>query len=404
MDKWQEVVIGNHIDLISGYAFKSGDFLENKVDGALPVIKIKNVANGDVNFNDVVYHKFDSSLEKFVLSKGDVLIAMTGNHPHAETQVVGDVSKYKLSEKALLNQRVGKLVPKGKTDLNFIYYLFKSEDVRFNLANKSSGSANQANISKGDILGLEVKLPNPTEQATISSILTSIDDKIDLLHRQNATLEKMAETLFRQWFVEEAIEDWRTYKLKDLVKHVKPGTNFQPKRIEFGIPFLNVRNLNNGFLDLSDTTKISNEEYQRIHKNWQPEENDILISRIGTLGVVAVILKKDLPVAVHYNMINLKSKITSYQFLYFLLKSQLFQEKYFLNIRQSVQEYVAIEDTENIEIQLPIENADFKSKEQVFNDLFEKIKSNVLQIQTLTKLRDSLIPKLMNGGVTINTD
>lgn len=113
MGEWKEVKLGdNHIDLISGYAFKSKNFLENQEDNSLPVIKIKNVANGDVNLEKVVYHQFDESLEKFKLSKGDVLIAMTGNHPHAMTQVVGDVSKYKLETEALLNQRVGKIITK----------------------------------------------------------------------------------------------------------------------------------------------------------------------------------------------------------------------------------------------------------------------------------------------------
>ena len=86
MSKWDEVIIGDHIDLISGYAFKSADFLNEQELGSLPVIKIKNVANGDVNLSDVVYHRYNASLEKFLLAKGDVLIAMTGNHPHAQTQ------------------------------------------------------------------------------------------------------------------------------------------------------------------------------------------------------------------------------------------------------------------------------------------------------------------------------
>ena len=50
-------------------------------------------------------------------------------------------------------------------------------------------------------------LPSP-EQKAIAAVLSSLDDKIDLLHRQNHTLEAMAETLFRQWFIEEAQEDW----------------------------------------------------------------------------------------------------------------------------------------------------------------------------------------------------
>jgi len=281
-------------------------------------------------------------------------------------------------------------------DLKFLFYKLKT--VGFEDLNEDSAVPG---LNRETAYNQEVLLPQLPEQKAIASVLSSLDNKIDLLHRQNSTLEKMAETLFRQWFIEEAKEEWECYKLKDLVKHVKPGTNFQPKRIEYGIPFLNVRNLNNGFIDLSDTTKISKEEYQRVHKNWEPEENDILISRIGTLGIVAVIQGSDLPVAVHYNMINLKAKTISYQFLYFLLKSQLFKEKYFSNVRQSVQEYVTIEDTENVEISLPIGTDLFKEHEIAFNELFNKIKSNQTQIRTLTALRDTLLPKLMSGEIRV---
>ena len=291
---------------------------------------------------------------------------------------------------------------KDKLNPKFLYYLLSNDDTveYLDVIAEASTSA-YPSLRPSDIENLEIAIPGLPEQKSIASILSSLDDKIDLLHCQNATLEKIAETLFRQWFVEDAKEEWECYKLKDLVKHVKPGTNFQPKRIEYGIPFLNVRNLNNGFIDLSDTTKISKEEYQRVHKNWEPEENDILISRIGTLGIVAVIQGSDLPVAVHYNMINLKAKTISYQFLYFLLKSQLFKEKYFSNVRQSVQEYVTIEDTENVEISLPIGTDLFKEHEIAFNELFNKIKSNQTQIRTLTALRDTLLPKLMSGEIRV---
>ena len=114
MSEWKEQELGEYVDLISGYAFKSKDFADIHEKDFLPVIKIKNVANGDVNFDQVVYHKTEESLSKYVLKKGDVLIAMTGNHPHAKSQVVGDVSKYKLEQNALLNQRVGKFVAKKR--------------------------------------------------------------------------------------------------------------------------------------------------------------------------------------------------------------------------------------------------------------------------------------------------
>ena len=85
----------------------------------------------------------------------------------------------------------------------------------------------------------------------------------------------MAETLFRQWFIEEAKEDWLTVQVKDIVKQIKPGTNYQPKRLESGIPFLNVRNLKNGQIDLQGISFISQEEYERVHKAWKPEVGDV---------------------------------------------------------------------------------------------------------------------------------
>ena len=211
----------------------------------------------------------------------------------------------------------------------------------------------------------------------------------------------MAETLFRQWFIEEAKEDWVNVQLKDIVKQIKPGTNYQPKRLDSGIPFLNVRNLQNGQINLQGISFISQEEYERVHKAWKPEEGDVLISRIGTLGIVAVLGKRDMPMAVHYNMLVLKPSLTNTAFLYFLLRSQYFQEAYSSKARQSVQEYVAVEDAESIELKLPLNDAAFANKQDEFYCLFDKIRANLYQIQTLENLRDTLLPKLMSGEVRV---
>ena len=178
MGNWKEEISSEYIDMISGFAFKSKNFHSEQIEGTLPVIKIKNVANGDVNLEKVVYHSYDTSLEKYLLNSGDILIAMTGNHPQAKSQVVGDVSKYKLSTSSLLNQRVGKIVATEKSDLDFIYYLFKNKETHNYLANQSSGSANQANISKKNILSLELAFPPLPEQKAIAEVLSSLDDKI----------------------------------------------------------------------------------------------------------------------------------------------------------------------------------------------------------------------------------
>lgn len=390
MSKWKEYRFSDVIEIIGGGTPKTSN--PEYWNGKIPWLSVADFNTG---------RKYVSSAEKTItekglnesstklLNSGDIIISARGT--------VGVVAV--LGKPMAFNQSCyGIRAIKNLTNTDFVYYLLKDTVADFQQI--AYGGVFDT-ITRDTFKEIEILLPPLSEQKSITAVLSSLDDKIDLLHRQNATLENMAETLFRQWFVEEEKDEWESYKLKDLVKHVKPGTNYQPKRIESGVPFINVRNLSNGFLDLSDTTKISKEDYLRVHKNWKPEENDLLISRIGTLGIVAVIQKTDLPVAIHYNMINLKAKKTSYQFLYFLLKSQLFQELYFSNIRQSVQEYVAIVDIENIEISLPFESDEFKRKETYFIDLYNKIKSNQNQILTLTALRDTLLPKLMSGKIQI---
>ena len=360
--------------------------------------------NGDIpwlNTKAVDYNRITSA-EKYITEEGlknssakwieenSVIVAMYG-----ATAAKTAITKIPLTT----NQACCNIIVNHEVcDYEFLFYNISNKYSE--LENIAVGAAQQ-NLSVGVIGNFILKFPPLPEQKAIASVLSSLDDKIDLLHQQNQTLEALAETLFRQWFIEKAKEDWPIYKFKDIVKHVKPGTNFQPKRVNNGIPFLNVKNLNNGFIDLQNNTFITQEEHERVHKNWKPEVGDVLISRIGTLGLVATILERDLPIAVHYNMINLKPKLIGTEFLYFFLKSNHFQEEYFSRARQSVQEYLAIEDVEEIEVKLPLEFESFTLKEQQFIEFYNKIKNNFIQIQTLTQLRDTLLPKLMSGEVRV---
>ena len=384
MSKWKEYRLGdNHIDLISGFAFKSKNFLENQEEGYLPVIKIKNVANGDVNLEKVVYHKYDESLEKYKISYGDVLIAMTGNHPHALTQVVGDVSKYKLKTEALLNQRVGKIIVKGNNDLNFFYYFFKDDETHRYLANNSSGSANQANISKNDILGIISEIPEPIEQRAIAEVLSSLDDKIDLLHRQNKTLEQMAETLFRQWFIEDAKEDWQEVKLGDFFP-VKTGKKNANISTDDGLyPFFTCS--------------------QEILKapSFSFEGNAILLAGNGDFNVKRYKGKFEVYQRT-YVLIPYDEKYVG--FLYTLIK--FFLREITGGYRGSVISFITKGMIENFIFKLPKDRdyAQFNSNLDRLNEIYEKIDSNSKQIRTLENMRDTLLSKLVSGEIKVKID
>ncbi len=127
----------------------------------------------------------------------------------------------------------------GISDSDFVYYLSKTDDVRSHAEINLEGTSGRQRVSKEAFDNLYLSLPPLSEQKRIASILSSLDDKIDLLHRENATLEAMAETLFRHHFIENPNPDWKEGVIADVI-------DFNPPRKlgkgEFA-PFLEMSNL-----------------------------------------------------------------------------------------------------------------------------------------------------------------
>ena len=195
---WKKVCLNDVATVQSGFAFKSQDM---GIDGA-PVIKIKNLKPPNIDIQDVqrvplsVICK-NQGIQRFALSKGDILIAMTG-------ATVGKIGRMpNTSEVYYLNQRVGKvsLNDSGDCDYDFLYYILSQEQCVRYIFEAANGSA-QANISAAQIGRIEFNLPPLPEQKAIAHILGSLDDKIELNRRMNETLEAMAQALFKSWFVD----------------------------------------------------------------------------------------------------------------------------------------------------------------------------------------------------------
>ena len=124
---------------------------------------------------------------KKVIEAGDVLLSVRAP--------VGQVNFTK--QKCSIGRGNAGLIMKNGMQ-NFLFYLLQFSENQFH--SNSSGSV-FSSINKSNIEGLKVSLPPLPEQKAIAEVLSSLDDKIDLLHRQNKTLENIAQTLFRQWFV-----------------------------------------------------------------------------------------------------------------------------------------------------------------------------------------------------------
>ncbi|HEY5509947.1 MAG TPA: restriction endonuclease subunit S [Prolixibacteraceae bacterium] len=244
---------------------------------------------------------------------------------------------------------------------------------------------------------ITISLPSLLEQRAIASILSSLDNKIDLLRRQNTTLEGMAETLFRQWFVVEAKEEWEEVELGEVIETTSGGT---PSRSNMGfykggsINWVKSKELNGTFI-LDTEEKISEEALKKSSAKILPK-NSVLIAMYGaTVGEYGIITKE---MTCNQAVCALKpNENYPYTYLFQLVK---FNKDELINMAVgSAQQNIS----QLLIKKIPVLNCIERIKEfhSVVNPSFEKIKSNHNQIYTLTALRDTLLPKLMNGEVRV---
>ena len=208
---------------------------------------------------------------------------------------------------------------KGNNE-KFIYYFLKTLDfTQFN-----TGSA-VPSLNRNHIHELYVNIPPLFEQRAIASLLSSLDDKIDLLHRQNATLEAMAKTLFRQRFVEEAKEDWEEVKIKDFdvivtdfvangsFASIAENVNYKSEP-DFAV-LIRLTDFNNNFQ--GDFVYINQKAYKFLSKS-SLNGGDIIISNVGAYsGTVFKCPKLNRPMTLGPNAIVLKSKFNNFFYLIF---------------------------------------------------------------------------------------
>lgn len=269
----------------------------------------------------------------------------------------------------------------------FLYHWFKCVDIN----SMDSGSAIPS-TSRDEVYDLDISLPPFAEQKAIAAILSSLDDKIDLLHRQNQTLEAMAETLFRQWFVEEAEEDWAEGKLGDefdfTMGQSPSGGSFNEDGV--GVPMFQ-GNADFGF-------RFPGERIYTTEPTRFAEPFDTLISvraPVGAQNMAQVRCCIGRGVAAF----RYKSNSGFYTYTYFKLRSMMEEIKQFDN-EGTVFGSISKTDFQALVITIPPDYlvVQFESEVKPMND---KIIRNCQQIRTLETLRDTLLPKLMSGEVRV---
>lgn len=207
--------IGDYAKVISGFAFKSKDFVQSGV----PVVKIANIQHERVTWDKVQYlsDEFLKVPERYHVCEGDIMISLTGSHISQPNSVVGRVAKYRHSHVALLNQRAARVVIEKPDclDRDFLYYFLRQKKVTHELAINAGGSANQANISPKDVERTTLPKIDVSIQKRISETLSAYDDLIENNRRRITLLEESARLLYREWFVHLRFPGYTTTKIID---------------------------------------------------------------------------------------------------------------------------------------------------------------------------------------------
>jgi len=388
MGEWKEISLGKITSKIGSGATPKGGGNAYKSEG-ISLIRSQNILDFSFSENGLAFideHQADE-LRNVEVFEDDILINITGESVMRCCIVP---NKYL---PARVNQHVSIIRPISElAATQFVYYYLHS--IKPELHSMAEIGCTRRALTKGMLEELYILLPPLPEQKAIASVLSNLDDKIGLLHRQNKTLEAMAETLFRQWFVEEAGEEMVIADLIDFnpARKLAKGTN---------APYLEMA-------ALSTTAFAPDGWYDRQFSSGTKFVNgDTLLARITPClenGKTAFItfLEPDQVGwgSTEYIVIRPKEFLHPF-FAYTLSRNNDFRD-YAEGCLEgsSGRQRVDVDHLRNYDIKLP--SPEVISDFNAFSEsTVHKLHANAEQIHTLKKLRDTLLPKLMSGEVRV---
>jgi type I restriction enzyme S subunit len=326
--EWGWVRLGDHCLKIGSGATPKGGKDAYLDDGPFRLIRSQNIYNEGFSPAGLAYISEDQAqrLDGVAVCSGDVLLNITGD---SVARVCIALPAYL---PARVNQHVAIIRPiPDRLDSQFLRYFLVSpyqQDLMLGLA--AAGATRNA-LTKGMIEDFKVPCPPLAVQRSISDVLTSLDDRITLLRETNATLEAIAQALFKSWFLDfdpvrakqegrapEGMDEataalfpdgfeeselgavprgWRVVPLSDVMDFKEgPGIrNWQYTNSDEGTRFVNIRCIQDGDLSIETANRISDEEANGKYAHFHLAPWDVVVSTSGTLGRSAIVRKEHLP-------------------------------------------------------------------------------------------------------------
>jgi type I restriction enzyme S subunit len=404
MSEWQEITLEDLIEFNPKTTISKG--MEAKK------ISMENVLPFNKRIQDFVVDKYSGGAK---FKNGDTLLArITPCLENGKTAFV-DI----LNDDEIAFGSTEFIVMRSKENLSdpqFIYYLAISEEFRDTAMQLMTGSTGRQRVETEALKNKVFTLPLFTEQKAIANVLSSLDDKIELLKRQNKSLDDLAETYFIQWFIENPSEEWEPTYLSTYISEIVGG-DWGKETLEAGFnnEVICIRGTDIGNFS---STMLSNAPTRFIKSGKLTKcgliDGDIVIEISGgsddqstgrSLYINSKILSMYSRPIICSNFCKVIRPQTSlYMYFLYMHIKVLYSAGEFFNYENGTSgiRNLALDAVLNeIEIKKPNDNF-IKEKESFFNDIFLKTQENNTQIRTLSTLRDNLLTKLISGEVRVN--
>ena len=399
MGNWEVRKLGDLTSKIGSGATPRGGSNEYKEDG-ISLIRSQNVLDFQFSYSGLAFidEEQADALKNVIVEENDVLLNITGDSVARCCIVPGNALP------ARVNQHVSiiRLEPE-KADYRYIFYSLQA--LKEELLMQAEIGATRRALTKGMIEAIEVTLPPLPEQKAIASVLSRLDDKIDLLYRQNKTLEAVAETLFRQWFVKDVQEDWEEKPLSEVTKIAIGRTPPRKESRWFStnskdVKWISIKDLGQSGIFVFDTSEyLTQEAVENFNVPIIPIDTVLLSFKmtVGRVGITTEPMLSNEAIA-HFKFDE--NTPFSKEYLYIWLKTFKYDS---LGSTSSIVTAINSSMIKEMKIVIPDEITmnKFRAKAE---PLFNKVKQNQIEISTLEKLRDTLLPKLMNGEVRVQYD
>ena len=383
---------------------------ENIYSGGTPATMVKEYWNGNLPWlsSGETGQRYIYSTEKTITQLG--VDNSSTRYAYKNSTVVASAGQgYTRGQASFLtidtyvNQSV--IVLKPNIKLIDPKYLYFNIDNRYaELRQLSDGTSTRGSLSGKIMKDLSIKLPPLPTQQKIADILSYLDDKIELNNKINTNLEQQAQALFKNWFVDfepfggKMPEGWKEAEFRDVCENITDGvhnTVVDDPNGEYLL--LSCKNIKGGVLTISSSErKINKETFEKLRKRTKLAKGDILLSSVGTVG--EMYLLNETPDNYEFQrsvaIIKPNTSLISPAFLYESMLSQ--KDTIIHSAHGAVQQCIFISDVGDFTTILP--TIDIIEKfTKIVQPMLDTITANQHENRKLSNMRDTLLPKLMNG-------